>query len=658
MLPSLGPNLPLAAASAGDGLSLPVYLALVLALAVACQWAAWALRIPSLLLLLIVGFGLGQWVTADDVLGTDALFSVTTIAVGIILFEGSLSLRLRELRGISGPVVRLCSSVVVLAWALLTAAGLVVGIDWRLALLLGAILVVTGPTVINPILRQMRPTRRVSSLLRWEGIVVDPIGAILAVLVFQAIVAGREGDPALAIAGTLGITLLVALALSVPVALALGFAVRRHWVPDYLQGVLFLAVAVATLVASNAVASESGLLTVTVLGIVLANQPGLELHHVREFKEHLQVLLVGVLFVLLAGRVSVDAALDVAPQALAFVALAILLVRPVSIGLGLLGTSATRQERTLLACMAPRGIVAAAVVSIFALELGHGAEAVREEAATATDPGEAAELTDRADALAALGTEAEGLVPLVFILIVVTVAVYGLGIGRLAERLGLASTSPQGVLFAGADRWVVEAAEQLERLEVPTMIVHDRYPELAPARMAGIRTVTTNIVSEFAVEDLELGGLGHFVGATAVDSTNSTAAREFAHIFGRTGAWQLRRDDDPEGEGSHRRQPAAHLVARYPFAPALTREEMLARSREGMTVRRTTLTREYPLERFRELHPDAVLLFTHSEGRLSVVTEDSSAPGPGTVLIALMPQRDVEQRAERRARRESGPRST
>nr|WP_246313580.1 cation:proton antiporter [Janibacter alkaliphilus] len=149
-MPSLGPNLPLAAASSGDGPSLPVYLALVLALAVACQWAAWALRIPSLLLLLIVGFGLGQWVTADDVLGTDALFSVTTIAVGIILFEGSLSLRLRELRGISGPVVRLCSSVVVLAWALLTAAGLVVGIDWRLALLLGAILAVTGPTVINP----------------------------------------------------------------------------------------------------------------------------------------------------------------------------------------------------------------------------------------------------------------------------------------------------------------------------------------------------------------------------------------------------------------------------------------------------------------------------------------------------------------------------
>lgn len=641
--------LPLAVATGESTVALPTYFGVVIALAVACQWLAWALKIPSLLLLLVAGFALGQWWRADDILGIDLLFGMATIAVGIILFEGSLSLRLRELRGISGPVIRLCSTVVVLAWALLTGAAYLVGIDLRLAVLLGAILVVTGPTVINPILRQMRPTRRVSSLLRWEGIVVDPIGAILAVLVFQAILAGREGDPFAAIAGTLLLTLVVALLLSVPVALALGYAVRRHWVPDYLQGVLFLAVAVATLVASNALAAESGLLTVTVLGIVLANQPGLELHHVREFKEHLQVFLVGVLFIVLAGRVSVDAVLDVAPQALALLALAVLVVRPVSIGLGLIGTSATRSERLLLACMAPRGIVAAAVTSVFALEFAHSAEQLSEDAAAATSAAESDRLTASAQALASLGDEAQSLVPLVFILIVGTVAIYGLGIGRLAERLGLASTSPQGVLFAGADPWIIEAGTQLDELEVPTMVVADRYADLAPARMQGLRTVMTNIVSEFAVEDLELGGMGTFIGATDVDSTNSTAAREFAHILGRTGAWQLRREDDQAETSDHRRGPAQHLIARYPFSPALTRAELTERSTAGLVVRRTRLSEEYGFEDFRSQHPNAVVMFTHRQGQLQVFTEDSSAPEAGTVVVAQMGERDLEDRMARRA---------
>lgn len=152
--------LPLAAAATGEAsVALPTYFGVTIALAVCCQWLAWALKIPSLLLLLVTGFTLGQWWRADDILGIDLLFRGATIAVGIILFEGSLSLRLRELRGISGPVIRLCSTVVVLAWALLTGTAYLVGIDWRLSVLLGAILVVTAPTVINPILRQMRPTR-------------------------------------------------------------------------------------------------------------------------------------------------------------------------------------------------------------------------------------------------------------------------------------------------------------------------------------------------------------------------------------------------------------------------------------------------------------------------------------------------------------------
>ncbi|MCB0881693.1 MAG: sodium:proton antiporter [Thermoleophilia bacterium] len=634
-------------------MGLPTYLGLVIALAVGCQWLAWALRIPSLLLLLLTGFAVGQWQSADDVLGRDMVFAAATLAVGVILFEGSLTLRFRELRGIGGPVVRLCSAVPLIAWGLLTGAAYAVGIDGRLAALVGAILVVTGPTVINPILRQMRPTRRVSSLLRWEGIVVDPVGAILAVLVAQAIIAQGEGDTAAVIAASLARTLAVSLALSVPVGLLLAWVVRRHWVPDYLQGVLFLGVALGCQVASNAAASESGLLTVTVLGIVLANVPGLELRHVREFKEHLQVLLVGVLFIVLAGRVGLDQVRDVAPQALGLVALAVVLVRPVSVFLGLHGTAATRRERTLLAFMAPRGIVAASVTSIFALEFQHAADVLAQRAAGAADPGRAAELERQASSLASLGDDAQRLVPIVFILIVCTVAVYGLGVGRLAERLGLATTSPQGVLFAGAAPWVVQAAEQLDALDVPTVVVSDRAQDVSRARMKGLSAVKTNIVSEFAVEDLELAGIGTFIAATDVDSTNSIAAREFVHILGRSNAWQLRRDDDPEGGANHRTAPAPHLVGRYPFSPALTYARMTEMSDRGMVVRRTTLSDAFTFADFRREHPEAVVMFTHRGGRLTVLTEDSPEPGDG-VLVALTGDRELGKRTVRNAERKAG----
>ncbi|RIK14701.1 MAG: sodium:proton antiporter, partial [Acidobacteria bacterium] len=349
-------------------------MALVLALGATCQLVAYRAKIPSILLLLLVGFGLGQVVSPEAVLGREVLFAGVSLSVGIILFEGSLSLRFRDLRGLGRAVVRLCTVTVAIAWVLITVSGMVAGISWQLSLLIGALLVVTGPTVIAPIVRQLRPTRRVSSMLRWEGIVVDPIGAVLAVLVFQAVIIGGP-DPAVVPALlTLGRLVLISTALMLVFGIALEVAMRRHLIPDFLDGVVFLAAAVGALVVSNQLQPESGLLTVTMLGIYLGNRRELRLEHVREFKEHLQVLIVGALFVLLGGRVTPEEVVAIAPTAAVFVVLLVVVVRPASVLLGLIGTSATRQERTLLSFMAPRGIVAAAVTSIFALEIEHAAE--------------------------------------------------------------------------------------------------------------------------------------------------------------------------------------------------------------------------------------------------------------------------------------------
>ena len=276
------------------------YLALVTVLAVLSQVVAWALRLPSILVLLIVGFGLGQFVSPDAVLGREVLFGGVSLAVGIILFEGSLSLRVHEVRDLGRSIIGLCTITVAVAWGLITLLARLLGYPLEVALLVGAILVVTGPTVIAPILRQLRPTRRVAALLRWEGIIVDPIGAVLAVLVFQAILAGTSGDPFAAVVTTLGITVGTAVAIALLLGGLLELAVKRHLVPDFLHGATFLAAAVGAMALSNVIQGESGLLTVTLLGIHLANRKNLHLEHVTAFKEHLQVLLAGVLFVILA----------------------------------------------------------------------------------------------------------------------------------------------------------------------------------------------------------------------------------------------------------------------------------------------------------------------------------------------------------------------
>lgn len=618
------------------GLGSADYLALVVGASVLCQWLAWKIRIPSLLLLLVFGFALGQAVTAEQVFGREVMFGGVSVAVGIILFEGSLSLRFRQIRNLGRPILRLCFVTTAIAWPLITLATWLIGFDLALALLVGAILIVTGPTVINPILRTLRPTRRVSSLLRWEGIVVDPIGAILAVLVFQGIRAGSF-DTALP---TVAITLLSILLISFGIAIGLGAVLtalmRRHAIPDFLHGAVFLGAAIGAMQVSNAIEPESGLLTITVLGIFLANQRDIHLEHVLEFKEHLQVLLVGALFVVLAGRVTPHQLAEVAPRALAFFLLLVVVVRPVSIWLGLWGTKVDRRERTLLSCMAPRGIIAASVTSIFALEFARAAQQISQQAAHATGS-RAAYLAGESERLNRLAGQADDLVPLVFLLIVGTVTVYGLGVGRLAERLGLAASSPQGVLFAGVNPLVADTCRLLAELEVPTLVVDRDYRPAMRAQLAGLNTENVNILSEYAVQEMDLSGLGYLVACTHDDDTNAIAARQFGPIFGRANVYQLRRRDETDGPGGSRRNPAGHLSGRFPFAPALSYDQLRERLEAGMRLKRTNLSKDFSLSDFRERYGSgAIIMFVHQDGKLNVVRNDTKLPERSGSLIALV----------------------
>ncbi len=260
-----------------------VGLAGIIILGIGAQWLAWRLRLPSILLLLLFGFAAGPatgFLDPDALLG-DLLPPVVSLSVAVILFEGGLSLSFTELRQI-GTVVRNLVSVGALVTWLVTAgaAHFILDLSAALAVLLGAILVVTGPTVIVPLLRHVRPVGPVNSILKWEGILIDPIGAMLAVLVFEAILAGGfQEATTLALTGVLN-TVVIGGVNGVLGAMVLTFLLKRYWIPDFLHNAFSLMVVVGAFTASNVMQAESGLLAVIVMGMTLANQKMITVKHI------------------------------------------------------------------------------------------------------------------------------------------------------------------------------------------------------------------------------------------------------------------------------------------------------------------------------------------------------------------------------------------
>jgi NhaP-type Na+/H+ or K+/H+ antiporter len=355
-----------------------LYLAGVLVLGIAAQWLAWRLRFPSILLLLGFGFTLAAvaeplgWIDPSSVVDDALLLPVVSLSVAVILFEGGLTLRLAELREAGRALLRLITLGALLTWGLTTlAARCFCGLGWPLSLLLGAILVVTGPTVIGPLLRHVRPTRRIGAVLKWEGIVIDPIGAVLAVLVFEGLSAGGVWLGATGALWGLAMTILVGIVVAALTGLVLLVLLRRFLIPDFLHNAVILAAVVASFAVSNVLQEESGLLTVTLLGVIMANQRYVSVRHVAEFKENLQVLLISCLFIVLASRQDPEVLAEVGWGGLLFLTALIVVVRPASVYLSTVGSELNLRERTFLAFLAPRGIVAAAVAAVFSLKLGH-----------------------------------------------------------------------------------------------------------------------------------------------------------------------------------------------------------------------------------------------------------------------------------------------
>jgi NhaP-type Na+/H+ or K+/H+ antiporter len=589
-----------------------VGLAGIAVLGVGAQWLAWRLRLPSILLLLAVGFLAGP-VTGfldPDALFGELLFPLVSLSVGLILFEGGLSLRARDLRAMGASVWSLVTVGAAVTWALATwAAQHMLGMESGTALLLGAILVVTGPTVVGPLLRHVRPVGTVASVAHWEGIVIDPIGAALAVLVYEALpsVSSAGFDETARVMGlhmlyTIGVGALVGGVGAIITVVLL----RRFWVPDFLQSPVLLMLVAGAFTASNLLQDESGLFTVTLMGVFLANQRLVPVKHIVEFKENLRVLLIASLFILLAARVSPDDFRALGWRGPAFVVFLIVVVRPAAVLVSTMGSSLSRNERVFLAWLAPRGIVAASVASVFALRMGESGG---------------------------------GLVPATFLVIVGTVMVYGLTAPPLARRLGLSNPDPQGVVFASAHPGARAIAAGVRAAGFPVLMIDNNRGNINAARMEGLPTAYASILSEHALDAAEEGGLGRLLAVTADDDVNVLATLHFRELFGRAGVYQLPslQEDNPRVAGA-----PPHLRGRNLFSPGATYDALDQRFAEGQVVKATKLSQEFDYKAFRGRYgEDALVLFivTESASLLVCTADKAPSPKPGQTLICLVDPR-------------------
>jgi len=558
-------------------------LAAIVVLGMLAQWLAWRSHLPSILLLLVFGFLAGPEVAglidADRLFG-QSLLPIVSLSVAVLLFEGGLTLRLSEV----GKALRVVALLVTLGagitWALTAlAAHYLLGYDPALATLVGAVLIVTGPTVVGPLLRQIRPTGPVGSILRWEGILIDPVGAVTAVLVFEAIAShGQHNVTGIAVAGVAK-TLVFGGGLGGLAAWLLMAVLRRHWVPDFLHSTAALAATVGAFLAANSIQHDAGLLTVTVMGVFLANQHRVSVAHILEFKENLRVLIISSLFLLLASRIKIAEVAQVDAGRVAFLAALFLVVRPLTVFACTVGSSLKLRERIFLSCVAPRGIVAAAVASVFALRL------------------------DRPEILSTT-----------FIVILATVAVYGLSAAPLAYRLRLAAPQPQGLLLLGAPAWAREFAKTMQEHGVRVLFVDTNPQNVSDARMAGLPAVRANILAESTEDDLDLQGLGRLLALTPNDDVNSLAALHYRELFGRRGVYQLAAKDEPG---------RAHLRGRSLPADHATMEERYAR---GARFRATKLTDQFTLDDWRERNGDSALALAAISERGEVTIANNERP--------------------------------
>jgi len=506
----------------------------IIILGILAQWLAWRIKVPAILPLILIGLAVGPFSTyftedgqkliepiAAEGNGVGMflekyLFSFVSLAIGIILFEGGLTLKRKEIAGVGPAILKLITLGPIVTFI---GGGLAVhyllGLNWAISFLFGALVIVTGPTVIAPILQNIPLNRNVSTVLKWEGILIDPIGALVAVLVFEFI-RSAEGGVEFTSHAFLSFfrIILIGLATGAIAASALYQLIKAELIPHYLLNVFTLALVLAVFTFSDILAHESGLLAVVIMGMVLGNMNVPRLKEILSFKESLSVLLISILFIILAAMIDVKDIEYILGDwnSLWLFIIITLVLRPLGVFISSFGSGLSFREKLFISWVGPRGIVAAGIASLFGLTL-----------ANETPPVE----------------QAEFLTPLVFMIVLGTVLINATTARALARLLKVTMDTSEGILIIGANGAARIIGQYLKDNNRHVVLIDNNEGSINKAKEMGLEAFMVNIYTEDLEDQFELLDMGYMIAMTSSIDVNQYAMRKYQKIFGENGSFRL-----------------------------------------------------------------------------------------------------------------------
>lgn len=504
-------------------------LAGIIILGILAQWVAWKFKIPAILPLILIGLLVGPiaaellsedgekwiepiWNGEKGLFPGEGLYYFVSLAISIILFEGGLTLKRSEIKTV-GPVITklitLGSAITFFGAGVL--ARLIFGLSWELSFLFSGLIIVTGPTVITPILRNIPLKKDISTVLKWEGILIDPIGALVAVLMFEFISVGGDGGFTKTALIEFGKIILFGTTFGFTFAHALAFAINKKLIPHYLLNVVSLSVVLLVFVESEIFAHESGLLAVVVMGMVLGNGKLESIKELLYFKESLSVLLISILFILLAANINIEDLLLLYNwnTAILFV-LVVFIVRPLAVFLSTIGSKLKFNEKLFISWVGPRGIVAAGIASLF------GSKLLKE------------------------GVEgAEYITPLVFMIVLGTVLLNATTARLFAKIVGVFLKKSEGILIVGASTISRLIGGYLEDNGRHVVLIDSNQTNIQLAQDVGLEAINTDIYSETLQDNIELNDVGFLMALTGSADINKYAIDKFEDEFGENGSFRL-----------------------------------------------------------------------------------------------------------------------
>lgn len=503
-------------------------LAGIIILGIIAQWVAWRFKLPAILPLILIGLLVGPiatlytedgskliepiWNGEKGLFPGEGLYYFVSLAISVILFEGGLTLKRAEISNV-GPVITKLITIgtVVTFFGAGVAAHYIFGLSWQISFLFSGLIIVTGPTVITPILRNIPLKKDVSAVLKWEGILIDPIGALVAVLVFEFISVGEGQAFTQTALIEFGKIILFGTTFGFTFAHALAFAIKRNFIPHYLLNVVSLSTVLLVYVESDLFAHESGLLAVVVMGMVMGNMNLPNIKELLYFKESLSVLLISILFILLAANINIsDLELIYNWNTVALFAVIVFLIRPIGVFLSAQGSNLKFNEKLFIGWVGPRGIVAAGIASLFGSKL-----VLRGEAG------------------------AEYITPLVFMIVLGTVLLNATTARFFAKLVGVFLKKSEGILIIGASKLSRLIGNYLRKNNRHVVLIDNNQNNVEKAKKLGLEAITANIFSDTLTDNIELNDMGYLMALTGNSDINKFAINKFQRQFGENGAFRL-----------------------------------------------------------------------------------------------------------------------